>query len=398
MSLETMVSLVTDPAKSSRVTNKLVALPYVSAADACTTLTCMLCMGGPNGRSQEDSEAIRAKVLAAGVLQAAGRAVKSANVTVKENGFLLFGVFAPFDPLGAAREGAHHAALASLMEIRTYHTTSGEERRIDGVSDILAPAEVVKSVAKGAMLLDIVAAICAKAESGLDKETRANLATQAAVIASSLGTLIPHMGANATPMVTALLKSRIATCGQILRAVAANGGEPVLITQSVGKDATLFVAVHNSAIPKIFQTSVLITNWSVSVADVNDSCMSTPPVKLALPQGKVTTQPPAEQVIPAAKVMNPLYFVGAPAPAGVDASFFDGKEVVLDGFKERTDLNGLTATATKSAQTPGKCAVRVDKTGETLLVGVERLQVKKLMKDDDDAAASPAPPPVAPPA
>ena len=79
-------------------------------------------------------------------------------------------------------------------------------------------------------------------------------------------------------------------------------------------------------------------------------------------------------------------------------NYFDNKEVVLPTFKDRSDLNGLTGTAT--IQSSGKYSVRVDKPGEMVTVDGRSLKLKTLAVSPlpvvaEKTVAAPAPAAVA---
>ncbi len=256
----------------------LVGLPYGTATGHCMP-DIFLCCCAPPERSPAGAAAMRAQLLAHGVVPAAVKAVAilgdgagSALVVLEQ--------YAPFDPAGAVQAGAI-PAIRKMMDM--YRLDKPRPEGAPLLTSVLATVYVQLSELAASAAMTLAAA----QGSGLDKEARLELANEAlAVIAAAH----PYLRKESLEIQTELVPRHNALC-TIGAAINANGGLAVPIAMSTPKDSRIEGGCGNSHLVNA------PPEWAYGVDGLVDHFMRKPPVRVALAQGFVATAaPPAQQM------------------------------------------------------------------------------------------------------
>lgn len=339
---------------SQRSSNQLVDLPYATAvAWGMSGKGCVTCCE-PCGRTPEHVTAVRAAVLAEGLMAASSTALVHAMGTGRSTtpSLAVLGAYAPFDPAGAV---AALPAVRSLLLKQALNAPADAVNRSlarnDSVHDFVkagcsaacnAAADQAKE-ALGAATSEqeaamvqlvqavhcavILAALTALPGSGLDAEARlavasealAELATVGAKIAACTHPSLADPKKNG-PKMRSVMAARVADAVSILAAVVAAEGAPsVELNVAHHKDLRVSLPCGPCGLisGKPHDLSFIISRWDTDKlppAFVHSQYNIAPPVRIGV-KGAPMVKPPLLQAmgtVPSAVTMNPLR---AEAPA-----------------------------------------------------------------------------------
>lgn len=251
------------------------SLPYATAAaSAAGSNSFVACCVAPCSRTPTEANAVRAAVIAQGVIAAAVKALGFDDSVV--GGLHVLEQYAPFDPAGAVAANAVPALRASLA------TFSKLE-----VGAPLNPTVVAGKALIVPLVASTMATLAAASASGLDAATRVALAQEAMGGLAPFGPLFSQMQWD--PDMANRMMTRYNNIINICNAVVTSGGHPQPLLLTNPKDIPLKVMCGPTYVVNT------LSDVNGGYPEISRIYLVQPPLRIAL--GSVQTDSPAQQAM-----------------------------------------------------------------------------------------------------